>query len=123
MFIGSRPPMVLRPSRAECSAGRTVSSARMTPTDHFAPLGRDRLGTMTIAIASLRDGDGRVVQNLISARDRSRLFSGLDPARECSDTLSTSVGGVLVSTWRIRQRRHAEDGPLASLIIEPKNKS
>ena len=50
-------------------------------------------------------------------------FSGLDPARECSDTLSTSVGGVLVSTWRIRQRRHAEDGPLASLIIEPKNKS
>ena len=28
-------------------------------------------------------------------------------------------GGVLVSTWEIRQRRHAEDGSLASLIIEP----
>jgi hypothetical protein len=32
-------------------------------------------------------------------------------------------GGVLVSTWMIRQKRHAEDGPLASLIIEPKIKS
>jgi len=31
------------------------------------------------------------------------------------------VGGVLVSTWGIRRRRHAEDGSLASLIIGPKN--
>ena len=30
-------------------------------------------------------------------------------------------GGVPVSTWGMRQWRHAEDGSLASLIIEPKN--
>jgi hypothetical protein len=30
------------------------------------------------------------------------------------------AGGVLVSTWKMRQRRHAEDGSLASLIIGPK---
>jgi len=29
-------------------------------------------------------------------------------------------GGVLVSTWEMRQRRHAEDDPLASLIIGSK---
>ena len=29
-------------------------------------------------------------------------------------------GGVLVSTWEMRQWRHAEDGSLASLIIGPK---
>jgi len=29
-------------------------------------------------------------------------------------------GGALVSTWEMRQRRHAEDGSLASLKIEPK---
>jgi hypothetical protein len=28
-------------------------------------------------------------------------------------------GGALVSTWGMRQRRHAEDGSLASLKIEP----
>jgi len=28
-------------------------------------------------------------------------------------------GGALVSTWEMRQRRHAEDGSLASLKIEP----
>jgi len=28
-------------------------------------------------------------------------------------------GGVLVSTLQVRQRRHAEDGSLASLILEP----
>jgi len=32
----------------------------------------------------------------------------------------TFVGGALVSTWEMRQRRHAEDGSLASLKIEPK---
>ena len=30
------------------------------------------------------------------------------------------AGGVLVSTMKMRQRRHAEDGSWASLIIEPK---
>ena len=29
-------------------------------------------------------------------------------------------GGVLVSTLQVRQRRHAEDGSLASLITGPK---
>jgi len=29
-------------------------------------------------------------------------------------------GGVPVSTWGMRQWRHAEDGSLASLIFEPK---
>ena len=33
------------------------------------------------------------------------------------------AGGVLVSTMRIRRRRHAEDGSLASLNIEPKIKA
>jgi hypothetical protein len=33
------------------------------------------------------------------------------------------VGGVLVSTMKTRQRRHAEDGTLASLKIGPKHKS
>jgi len=32
-------------------------------------------------------------------------------------------GGVLVSTMETRQRRHAEDGTLASLKMEPKHKS
>ncbi len=31
----------------------------------------------------------------------------------------TVFGGVLVSTWLVRQRRHAEDGSWASLIIGP----
>jgi len=31
-----------------------------------------------------------------------------------------ALGGALVSTWEMRQRRHAEDGSLASLKIEPK---
>jgi len=37
--------------------------------------------------------------------------------------IAAVAGGVLVSTMKMRQRRHAEDGSLASLIIEPKNKS
>jgi hypothetical protein len=30
-----------------------------------------------------------------------------------------AFGGALVSTWGMRQRRHAEDGSLASLKIGP----
>ena len=44
----------------------------------------------------------------------SRLTFGTNRAK-----VSLLVGGVLVSTWETRQRRHAEDGSLASLIIEP----
>ena len=35
--------------------------------------------------------------------------------------LHSLTGGALVSTWEMRQRRHAEDGSLASLILEPKH--
>ena len=35
-------------------------------------------------------------------------------------TMRALAGGVLVSTWEIRQRRHAEDDALASLIIASK---
>jgi hypothetical protein len=34
--------------------------------------------------------------------------------------MTLQIGGVLVSTWKVRQERHVEDGTLASLIIEPK---
>jgi len=37
------------------------------------------------------------------------------------DSASAVDGGVPVSTWGMRQWRHAEDGSLASLIFEPKN--
>ena len=40
-------------------------------------------------------------------------LAGLRP----DTTSAVPSGGVLVSTWEIRQRRHAEDDPLASLII------
>ena len=48
------------------------------------------------------------------------------PARNLTNSLSreyssAGVGGVLVSTWKMRQGWHAEDGSLASLIIGPKN--
>ena len=43
----------------------------------------------------------------------------LDPHEILVDIHSVA-GGVPVSTWKMRQRRHAEDGSLASLIIEPK---
>jgi len=36
---------------------------------------------------------------------------------------TASTVGALVSTWEMRQRRHAEDGSWASLIIGPKHKS
>ena len=39
-----------------------------------------------------------------------------------STTLDVVVGGVLVSTWKMRQRRHAEEDALASLIIRIKTK-
>jgi len=38
------------------------------------------------------------------------------------NTAAKTLGGVLVSTWGMRQERHAEDGSLASLIIGPKHK-
>src|SRR5436309_14249963 len=45
----------------------------------------------------------------------------LDRRADLRDYSRVVFGGVLVSTWGIRQRRHAEDGSLASLIIEPKH--
>jgi len=44
----------------------------------------------------------------------------LDPRPFMRDSAS-AVGGVPVSTWEMRQWRHAEDGSLASLIIGLKN--
>jgi hypothetical protein len=41
-------------------------------------------------------------------------------ARKSRDDVIVRFGGALVSTWEMRQRRHAEDGSLASLKIEPK---
>ena len=40
----------------------------------------------------------------------------LDPRRTMNDNKHVQIwfGGVLVSTWETRQRRHAEDGSLAS---------
>jgi hypothetical protein len=40
-----------------------------------------------------------------------------------ADGVHRCDGGVLVSTWKTRQRRHAEDDPLASLIIGSKQNS
>jgi len=34
-----------------------------------------------------------------------------------ADGISVAFGGAPVSTWGMRQRRHAEDDALASLII------
>ena len=65
---------------------------------------------------------------LRGTNDRGRLTpasaffyhrSPLDLAAEMEDGSGVD-GGVLVSTWEKDQRRHAEDGSLASLIIEPK---
>src|ERR1035441_3955365 len=44
----------------------------------------------------------------------------LDCRRESGESIPVARGGVLVSTWETRQRRHAEDGSWASLIIGPK---
>ena len=43
----------------------------------------------------------------------------LDRAHKSRDDGYVRFGGALVSTWEMRQRRHAEDGSLASLKIEP----
>ena len=44
----------------------------------------------------------------------------LDPEGAMNDDSFVEMeGGVLVSTWEMRQRRHAEDGSLASLNIGP----
>ncbi len=45
-------------------------------------------------------------------------FQKLDPALQTVHS-TLAAGGVLVSTWKTRQRRHAEDGSWASLIIGP----
>jgi len=45
--------------------------------------------------------------------------SFLDRVRKSRDDEYVRFGGALVSTWEMRQRRHAEDGSLASLKIEP----
>ncbi len=44
----------------------------------------------------------------------------LDPRQKHSHINHAHFGGVLVSTNKTRQRRHAEDDPLASLIIGSK---
>jgi len=51
------------------------------------------------------------------------LMTWLDRSLRLTDSFSAVDGGVLASTWVTRQRRHAEDGSLASLIIEPNIKS
>ena len=51
----------------------------------------------------------------------SLLRPVLDRPRDMRDSAKAVDGGVLVSTWEMRQWRHAEDGSLASLIIGPKN--
>jgi hypothetical protein len=44
--------------------------------------------------------------------------------REINGLYSRRIdGGALVSTWGMRQRRHAEDDALASLIIASKQKA
>lgn len=43
--------------------------------------------------------------------------SFLDRVRKLRDDDYVRFGGALVSTWEMRQRRHAEDDALASLII------
>jgi len=40
--------------------------------------------------------------------------SEIDPWARLGDIRSVACGGVLVSTLKTRQRRHAEDGSLAS---------
>ncbi len=45
----------------------------------------------------------------------------VDPVPEKGHIGDAHSGGVLVSTMKRRQRRHAEDDPLASLIIGSKN--
>ena len=49
------------------------------------------------------------------------LWPVLDRRPDMRDSASAVDGGVPVSTWEMRQWRHAEDGSLASLIFEPKN--
>ena len=44
----------------------------------------------------------------------------LDSRLVLSDAIGAEYGGVLVSTLQVRQRRHAEDGSLASLITRTK---
>jgi hypothetical protein len=60
------------------------------------------------------------VERLGTAKDcAAARGAALDRTVELADD-DTSNGGALVSTWGMRQRRHAEDGSLASLKIEPK---
>jgi hypothetical protein len=50
-----------------------------------------------------------------------RRALALDPGAGMGDfQVFCLAGGVLVSTWELRQRRHAEDDALASLIIASK---
>ena len=51
---------------------------------------------------------------------RSSQSSPLTRAPNHTTLRCDHFGGVLVSTWETRQRRHAEDGSLASLNIGPK---
>jgi len=73
--------------------------------------------------ADVQHAGGRIV--LVGGERKGVPIASKTPhlifPRVCSTFLS--IGGALVSTWEMRQRRHAEDGSLASLIIEPKHKS
>jgi len=57
-----------------------------------------------------------------SIRPCDAMFCGpkLDLWADMHDNAKAVDGGVPVSTWEMRQLRHAEDGSLASLIIGPK---
>ena len=67
MFIDHGPPLVLRPSGAECSAGRAVGPLPDSGRS-FRPAGaKPFANVISIDMASLRD-EGMIVQNRIGAR-------------------------------------------------------
>src|SRR5205085_2035176 len=79
-------------------------------------LGRARLSSARRAAICGRRGALRTGAPYLplSLRRTPIVPLDLDSSRKSVDIESFRYGGVLVSTWEIRQRRHVEDGSLAS---------
>jgi len=75
------------------------------------------VGKAALAPASVSRTD---IHCLIDTNSCTFRFSkALDVRAGVGENRTAVYGGVLVSTWETRQRRHAEDGSWASLIIGP----
>ena len=61
-----------------------------------------------------------VAASLFFLPEVGRVAAGIDERRNLPHSYYLRYGGVLVSTLQVRQRRHVEDGSLASLITRTK---